>query len=156
FDLADNASEFVQAHASPKVIALFYLTQLPQIVMISLPVGLLLAILYSLSSMSRRNEIISMLTAGRSVGRVVVPLIATGIICTGLLGWLNYQLAPHAEAVKKSSLEQISRHRRPGEVEPVNGYLFRDRMNNRTWYIRQFRPESMQFEGVHITQQNAE
>jgi LPS export ABC transporter permease LptG len=154
FDLADNASEFVQAKASVQVIAMFYLTQLPQIVMISLPVGLLLAILFSLSSMSRRNEIISMLTAGRSVTRVVLPLILVGLLMSGLLLKLNYELAPHAEAVKKLAMEQISRGRRQGEVEPVNGYLFRDRLNGRTWFIKQFRPESMQFDGVHITQQD--
>lgn len=154
FDLADNASEFVQAKASLKVIALFYLTQLPQFIMLALPVGMLLAILFSFSSMSRRNEIISMLTAGRSVQRVVLPLIFVGLLMSGLLLKLNYELAPHAEAVKKSSLEQISRGRRQGEVEAVNGYLFRDRMNGRTWFIRQFRPESMQFDGVHITQQD--
>jgi LPS export ABC transporter permease LptG len=154
FDLTDNGSDFVQAHASVKTIGLFYLTQLPQIVLISMPVGLLLAMLFSLSSMSRRNEIISMLTAGRSVPRIMVPLIGVGVIASGVLLWLNYDLAPHAEAIKKTALEQISRGRRQGEVESVNGYLFRDRMNGRTWYIRRFRPEAMQFDGVHITQQD--
>ena len=156
FDLMDNLTEFTSAHASVKVIAFYYLTQLPQIVLISLPVGLLLALLFSLSSMSRRNEIISMLTAGVSVPRVMLPLILVGVVTSGLLLWLNYELAPHAEAVKKSSLEQIGRGRRQGEVEPVDGYLFRDRLNNRTWFIQRFRPESMQFDGVHIMQQDAE
>ena len=155
FDLTDNGSDLVQAKASMKTIGMFYVTQLPQIVLISLPVGLLLATLFSLSSMSRRNEIISMLTAGRSVPRVLLPLIVVGVIASAFLGWLNYELAPHAEAIKKSALEQISRGRRQGDVESVNGYLFRDRMNGRTWYIRRFRPDSMQFDGVHITQQDA-
>lgn len=155
FDLTDNGAEFVQAHASIKTVAFFYLTQLPQIIILSLPVGLLLATLFSLSAMSRRNEIISMLTAGRSVPRVMLPLIAVGVIASGFLLWLNYDLAPHAEAIKKAAMEQISRGRKPGEVEPVNGYLFRDRMNGRTWYIRRFRPDAMQFDGVHISQQDA-
>ena len=121
FDLTDNGSDLVQAKASMKTIGMFYVTQLPQIVLISLPVGLLLATLFSLSSMSRRNEIISMLTAGRSVPRVLLPLIVVGVIASAFLGWLNYELAPHAEAIKKSALEQISRGRRQGEVESVNG-----------------------------------
>jgi len=155
FDLADNASDFVQVHASPKTIAFFYLTQLPQIVIISLPVGLLLAILFSFSAMSRRNEIISMLTAGLSIQRLVLPIIFVGLILSGLLVWLNYELAPHAEAIKKVALEQISRGRKQGEVESINGYLFRDRPSGRTWYIRRFRPGASEFEGVHITQQDA-
>jgi lipopolysaccharide export system permease protein len=156
FDLTGNLTEFTSAHASAKTIAFYYLTQVPQIVILSLPVGLLLAMLFSLSTMSRRNEIISMLTAGRSVPRVLLPLIVVGLLASAALVALNYELAPHAEAIKKSALEQISRGRRQGEVENVNGYLFRDRMNNRTWYIRRLRPGSMQLDGVHITQQNAE
>jgi lipopolysaccharide export system permease protein len=155
FDLTGNLSEFTSAHASAKTIALYYFTQLPQIVILSLPVGLLLAMLFSLSTMSRRNEIISMLTAGQSMPRVLLPLMFVGGIGAAILLGLNYELAPHAEAVKKSALEQISRGRRQGEVESVNGYLFRDRMNNRTWYIKRFKPGSMQFDGVHITQQDA-
>jgi LPS export ABC transporter permease LptG len=156
FDLTGNLTEFTSAHASVKTIAYYYLTQVPQIVILSLPVGLLLAMLFSLSAMSRRNEIISMLTAGVSVPRVMLPLIVVGVLAALALGALNYELAPHAEAIKKSALEQISRGRRQGEVENVNGYLFRDRMNNRTWYIRRLRPDSMQLDGVHITQQDAE
>ncbi len=154
FDLADNGSELIQSHVSAKTIALFYASQLPQIIVISLPVGLLLAVLFSFSTMSRRNEIISMLTAGRSVQRVVLPLIGVGLVTSGFLLWLNYEVAPRAEAIKKVALEQISRGRRPGEIESINGYLFRDRLNGRTWFIRRFRPGNNQLENVHITQQD--
>ncbi len=153
FDLSDNAQEFLSARASFKAIAFFYLTQLPATVLISLPVGLLLALLFSLSRMSRSNEIISMLTAGRSVMRVLLPLLFVGLGATGVCFALNYELAPHAEAIKKVALEQIGSGRRAGEIEPVKGHLFRDRMNHRTWYVRQFTPGSLQLERVHITQQ---
>lgn len=156
FDLMDNGSDFFQAHALVKTIALFYLTQLPQIILVSLPIGLLLAMLFSLSSMSRRNEIISMLAAGRSVPRVLLPLVGVGLVASAALLALNYELAPHAEAVKKSAIEQISRGRRKDEQEAIKGHLFRDRMNDRTWFIQRFRPGSIQLNGVHITQQNAD
>ena len=94
FDLMDNGSDFIQAHASVKTIAFFYATQLPQIILISLPVGLLLAMPFSLSAMSRRNEIISMLTAGRSVPRIMLPLMGAGLAASALLLWLNYDLDP--------------------------------------------------------------
>src|SRR5882672_10225943 len=71
FDLGDNGQDFIDAHASFKQIGIYYFTQLPQIIMVSLPVGLLLALIFCLSRMSRTNELISMLTAGRSVGRIL-------------------------------------------------------------------------------------
>lgn len=156
FDLSDNGPDFIEAHASPKQVAFFYLTQLPQTVLISMPIGLLLALLFALSRMSRSNEIISMLTAGRSVVRVIMPLIIIAVLLSlGCLA-LNYELAPHAEGIKKVALEQITRGKKAGEKEAVDGYLFRDRMNNRTWYIRKLRPNSPELTGVHITQQDAE
>ena len=154
FDLSDNGSDFLQAKASARTIARYYVTQLPQIVMISLPVGLLLALLFCLSRMSRFNEIISMLTAGRSMVRVLLPLMVVGLLLSAALLALNFELAPRAEAVREVAIEQISHQRKPGEVEAIKGYLFRDRMNERTWFVQKFRPDSMQFEGVHITQQD--
>ncbi len=154
FDLSDNGSEFIEAHASSKQIALFYLTQLPQMVLISLPVGLLLALLFCLSRMSRSNEIISMLCAGQSVIRVLSPLLVFGVLASLGCMALNYELAPHAEATKKVALEQLTKSKKKGNT--VEGYLFRDRMNNRTWFIKKLHPNSPDLFGVHITQQGPE
>jgi LPS export ABC transporter permease LptG len=155
-DLSDNGSDFLEAHASFKQIAGYYLTQLPATVLISMPIGLLLALLFSLSSMSRRNEIISMLTAGRSVVRIIVPLIFLGMLASGFCLWLNWEHAPHAEGIKKVALGQIKRGRKVGEVDWVMAHLFRDRQNNRTWYVRKLKPGSPRLDGLHITQQDAE
>jgi LPS export ABC transporter permease LptG len=155
FDLSDNGPDFIQARASVKMVGRYYLMQLPQIIMISLPVGLLLALLFCLSRMSRFNEIISMLTAGRSMVRVLMPLILVSLLLSGALLALNYELAPRAEALREVAIEQINNKRKPGDIEAIRGYLFRDRMNERTWYVNKFRTNSMQFEGVHITQQDA-
>ncbi|MHA3773607.1 LptF/LptG family permease [Verrucomicrobiota bacterium sgz303538] len=157
FDLSDNGPDFIEARASVKDIAGFYLTQLPQTVLISMPVGLLLALLYSLSQMSRRNEIIAMLTAGRSVVRVLTPLIVVGALLTAGCLVLNWQWAPHAEAIKKVALERITKEKKKkGEDREIEGHLFRDRQNNRTWFVQRFKPGSQKLEGVHITQQDAE
>ncbi len=154
-DFSDNNNDFIQGHASLKTIAAFYLTQLPATILLSLPIGLLLAILFSLSSMSRRNEIISMLTAGRSVTRVLLPLFGVGLLTSGLCLWLNWEMAPHAEGIRKTAMKQIKRGRKTGSVETVSGHVFRDRQNCRTWYVRKLRPGSDELNTVHITQQNS-
>ena len=155
-DLADNFNDFLEAHATFKQISGYYITQVPQATMMSMPVGLMLALLFSLSRMSRTNEIISQLTAGRSVVRVLVPLIAVGIAMTGLCLWLNWDRAPHAEGIKKVAMNQIRRGKKAGEVEPVLAHLFRDRQNNRTWFVRKLVPGRKSLDGVHVTQQDAD
>ncbi|MGV3532719.1 MAG: LptF/LptG family permease, partial [Chthoniobacteraceae bacterium] len=62
FDLSDNGPDFIEAKTPLKHVAYFYLSQAPQIILLSLPVALLLSLLFALSRMSRHNEIIAMLT----------------------------------------------------------------------------------------------
>src|ERR1700677_258649 len=79
FDLAKNTSDLAAQKISPVVLLAYYGTQVPQYVVLILPAALLLALLYSLSKMSRSNEIISMLASGMSLYRLVVPLVIAGI-----------------------------------------------------------------------------
>ena len=79
FDISDNISTFLEHRVSRALIAKYYLTQVPQILVILLPVALLLALLFSLGRMSRSNEIVSMLTAGVSLPRVLAPLLLVGV-----------------------------------------------------------------------------
>lgn len=154
FDLSDNGADFIEARLSPLTVAYFYGTQLPQTMLICLPVGLLLALLYCLSRMSRANEIISMLTAGVSIPRLLLPLAGVGLAATAVALALNYELAPRAEVVRKQLLEQLvhGRQRRDTKV----GILFRNRKENRTWFIRRLVTTQGVLEGVHVTQQDAQ
>jgi lipopolysaccharide export LptBFGC system permease protein LptF len=75
---------------------------------------------------------------------------------SGLCLWLSWERAPHAEGIKKTAMSKIRRGKKADEIEPVVGHLFRDRLHNRTWFVRKLRPRADLLEGVHVTQQNAE
>jgi lipopolysaccharide export system permease protein len=152
FDYSDKSNDFIQVRASFKQIAGYYLTQLPALLLLSLPIGLLLALLYSLSAMSRRNEIISMISAGRSVARVLLPLIGVGVLLSGLCLWLNWEYAPHAAGIQKTAIKQM-KPGKEGEKSILTGHVFRNRAEDRTWYVQKLRPGSANLSGVHITQQ---
>jgi LPS export ABC transporter permease LptG len=151
FDVSDNISTFLDERVSRSLIAKYYLTQVPQILVILLPVALLLALLFCLGRMSRSNEIVSMLTAGVSVPRAVAPLLLVGLLTTGVSTALNYSLAPHADYAHKKLLEDPkSRRQQVG----LMAQIFRNRTDNRTWFIQQFKPEENFFTTVHIVQQD--
>ena len=152
FDISDNISTFLDERVSRTLIAKYYLAQAPQILVVLLPVALLLALLFSLGRMSRSNEIVSMLTAGVSLPRVVAPLLLVGLLTTAASTALNYSLAPHAEYAHKKILEDPKSHRWVGLLAQI----FRNRTDNRTWFIQQFKPEENTFTTVHIVQQDAE
>jgi lipopolysaccharide export system permease protein len=157
FDLSDNAADFIEAKVKAKVILQFYLVQLPQITMVSLPVGLLLALLYSMSRMARTNEIISMLTAGRSLGRVCLPLILVGVFLTGVSTVLNYKLAPQAASLKEQIRAELRGKKQKKRF--IESQLFRNRAEGRTWYVQRMpsRPDNdAVLDGLHISEQDAE
>jgi lipopolysaccharide export system permease protein len=162
-DFTSNMGEFLDSKSSMRYVAYFYATQIPQIVVLVMPVALLLALLYSLSRMSRSNEIISMLTAGQSLTRLVVPLLFVGLAAALVSLVMNYSLAAHADATKKAILEKISNGKE--KVSVLTCQLFRNRADNRTWFVQiliNSLPQNMQsgqldliqFQAVEITQQD--
>lgn len=154
FDLADNLQDFMAGKATFDILAQYYLSQLPEIVLMALPISTLLAILYSLTMMSRSNEIISMLGAGVSVVRLLVPLLVVGALLGLVAAWLNYEAVPHAAAIRKQMLRDIKR----GETTDTNlsGHLFRNREDARTWFVRKIWLGRQELNRVIILQQDAQ
>jgi lipopolysaccharide export LptBFGC system permease protein LptF len=58
FDVSDNISTFIDQNLGLTRVVHYYLTQVPQVFVILLPVSLLLALLFCLGRMSRANEIV--------------------------------------------------------------------------------------------------
>jgi len=154
FDLSDNGRDFIEANVKLKVLAWFYLTQFPQVLVLCLPMGLLLALLYSLSRMSRSNEIISMLTAGQSVLRVMLPLFIFGLFTAFASLALNYQLAPHSDSTRKRLLDEINKGK--DHTDELDEQLFRNRQDDRTWLVETIQIKQNTFKGVDITQQDTD
>jgi lipopolysaccharide export system permease protein len=151
FDISDNISTFIEEHIGLRLVAQYYASQVPQVFIILLPVALLLALLFTLGRMSRANEIVSMLTAGISLPRVLLPLIGIGLLTVGASMALNYSLAPHAELARKALLSQ-ARSRPEATAE---GQIFRNRTDGRTWFIQSFRLGGNFFNNVQVLQQDA-
>jgi LPS export ABC transporter permease LptG len=150
YDISDNISTFLDAKVRFTSVIKYYLLQTPQILVVLLPVSLLLALLFSLGRMSRANEIVSMLTAGIGIPRLLAPLIAVGLLTTGVSMALNFSLAPHAEQARKTVLEVHAAQREAG----ITGQVFRNRSDNRTWFISQFRPGDNIFRSVQVLQED--
>jgi lipopolysaccharide export system permease protein len=151
FDISDKISTFLDERLPLHRVLHYYLTQIPQIFVILLPVSLLLGLLFCLSRMSRANEIVSMLTAGISLPRVLLPLIFIGVITSLTMVALNYSLAPHADLAQRAFDEETHERR---EYKGVIGQIFRNRADNRTWFIQSFLPGDNEFYSVQVLQQD--
>lgn len=154
FDISDKISTFLDEDVTAMQIVNYYLEQSPAIIIVVLPVALLLALVATLSRMSRTNEIVSMLTAGVSVPRLLVPLLTVGILTTVASSALNYTLAPHAEQAGKGNLQEMKGS--DARDETITGHVFRNRGARRTWFIQSYLPGNNEFRNVQVLQQDAE
>ena len=140
-DLLNNANDFLRANFTPLMVGQFYLRQVPQILVMIMDAAILLATLYTLSAMSRRNEIISMLGAGRSLIRVLLPLLVLGAVASLVVLAMNYEWAPSAQAAKDTMLRQADKgvdkaaQRNRREAASTYNVMYRNREDHRTWFM---------------------
>ena len=79
YDLFDKLSTFIKWQVSMKDLARYYFCILPGGMVFMLPMAMLLALLYSLATFARHNELIAMRASGLSLRRLMLPLVALGV-----------------------------------------------------------------------------
>ncbi len=150
YDFGQNGLNLLNDMKVPfAAVAGYYLRLLPAIVTITLPVALLLAFLYTLMRMSRRNELLSFLTAGVSLPRVLLPLFTVSAVVVLISFLLNYELSPTAERVTKEQVREFQGRER--DVHHIFGVVYRNRVDGRLWYAQrmQLRNER-EFRGLQV------
>lgn len=133
-DLIDALKDYQQAGTDTSDIAWAYIKMLPFIYVSVAPASLLLAVLYSLTRMSRSNEIIAMLTAGRSLWEILRPLYVVAAYAS-LIGMVaNYHWAPRGEGQRLALLKDKS-EKKSRRASLATSVLHRNEQTGRTWYV---------------------
>ncbi len=87
-DLLQKADKFIKYQATLSQVLRYFLFNVPVMISMSLPMATLIAALLSLGNLSRHNEIIAMRASGVSLGRIIAPLLAGGLLISAL-GFIN-------------------------------------------------------------------
>lgn len=96
-----------------------FVLKLPQVIVWTLPMSVLLATLMSLSKLSASSELVAMRASGVSLGRIALPLWVMSLIVSGLSFVIGETVVPTAnersrvvmvEEVRGSQLPTITRH----------------------------------------------
>lgn len=157
-DLLDNLKDFQTAKSSLQDVLGFYLALLPYIYVTVMPVAILLAVLYALTRMSRANEIIAMLGAGRSLAQVLRPVFLSTGYAVLLSMAANYYWAPRAEGNRKAIVRKMEE--KGADSIMAASIMFRNEQTRRTWFAGTF-PFSMRsgnerMHGVQVREENAD
>lgn len=138
FDLFKDIGDFQKAHLTPLDVAEYYFNKIPEFLVASyiMPMALLLALLYALTTLSRHNELTAMRAAAIPLWRISAPYFAVGIFMSLLVFYLNEQLVPDgidaAEAVMRR--HKTDKQKAMDKVWRRN-IFFLNPIANRTWRI---------------------
>src|SRR5437868_7274107 len=85
FDLFSNLEDFHDNHVPPLMVVKYYIISAPEFIVLVLPIGLLLSLLYALTNHARHNELTAIRAAGTSLWRMSAVYLTTGLVLTVVL-----------------------------------------------------------------------
>jgi lipopolysaccharide export system permease protein len=127
------------------VIAEVFALSVPFIVAMTLPMAVLLAVLYAFSHLAADNEITAMRASGISVYQILVPVFAWGVFMTAFNFVFVDQVLPRSNARLRSLLIDIGRKKPTfelqeqviNEVPPSQYFLRANRIDAATGRLRE-------------------
>ena len=84
---------------------------------LAVPIGILFATIFAFGSLSASHEITIMKAGGMSLVRMMMPVIITGIIITGILFWFNNKVLPDSNHKAKVLLNDVTRKKPTFSIE---------------------------------------
>jgi lipopolysaccharide export system permease protein len=94
----------------PWRVAVEFLTlSLPHTIALSLPMSVLVAVLYAFSDMTSSNEITAMSAGGIRPARLLMPLLGMGALMTGVMLYFNDVVLPESNHRLKNLMVDIAR-----------------------------------------------
>ncbi|MCC6476167.1 LptF/LptG family permease [bacterium] len=93
-DLVEHLDKFVDAKVNGWLVARYYWLYLPYIVYLTIPVGVLLATLFSIGGFVYRNELTAMQASGVSLWRVLTLMLLAVLPLSGAVWFLGETVVP--------------------------------------------------------------
>ena len=94
--IARKFGDLVGRGLSWQVIGEFFLLSIPFTVAMTLPMAILVAVLYAFSRLAAENEVTALKAGGVSARALMKPALVASLFLTGFMLWFNDQLLPQA------------------------------------------------------------
>ena len=94
FNLLGDLPDFQRQQLRFRDVVAYTMAGVPEQLNTVLPVGLLLALLYTLTQLTRHHELTAMRAAGVSLGRIILPYLMVGLVGSVTLYALNERVWP--------------------------------------------------------------
>lgn len=128
------------------VLLLVYIS--PAILVLTIPIGFLLAILVAFGRLSADMEIVALKACGVSALRLLRPVVLFGLATTALTGYLMIEAVPRANYAFKSLVFDILRNQASVGIKER---VFNDTFGNFVIYVDEIAPDQVRLRNVFVS-----
>ena len=107
--VARRFEELVGKGLAASVVLEMVLLSLPHILALTLPMAVLVAVLYAFSQLAAENEFMALKASGVDAARLLAPLLVTAAVLTGLMVLFHDRVLPETNHMLKNLLIDIGR-----------------------------------------------
>ena len=155
-DIASNLNEIIERKVPLEILAQYYTSFLPIIIVQTSSIACLIAVLLTFSHLSHNNEIIVLRTCGMSFWRITKPAIYFGLVVSAFIFWLNERFVPQAAFASNEIREEniiLKSDSEKKKKEKIKNLTFYG-LKNRLYFIDSFDPNNFDLEGITIIGQD--
>ncbi len=152
-DLFGKMDDFIEHQAAAGQVLRYYLIFLPEVLVQTVPMALLLGLLFCLANLGKHNEILALRAGGVSLARCAIPLLAVGVVATVVVLLINVWFVPGARAHSRSLMQEI---KGKGTENVIENLFYTNHKANRDWYARQFDGSTEVFDNPEIHERDAQ
>ena len=150
-DLIEQLDKFLDRDVSAYHIALYYLYSFPYIVVLTIPVSMLLASLFTFGQLSKYGELTAMKASGLSLYRLQYPILVSSIVVSAAIFTAGEWIVPDAnmkrDDIKSDHVERLSR-----ESSSIRNNIFFRGEDGRQYFLRVYNGHRREATGVFVSE----
>lgn len=127
----------------------YYIYFMPSIIYKMIPVASLLSTVFTLSTLSRSNELVALFSSGMSLARISAPMLMLVAVFSTVSFWLGDRVLPRFEQ-KKNYVYYVELKKKPGLYSTVNTNKIWYRSENVLFNIQTLDPEKSMAQGMTL------
>ena len=151
-DLFESLEYFVEAEPTLFEVVYYYTRLVPSVLGFIVPIALLLAVLYSLSQLTRNNELTAMRASGVSLYRLLVPFVVVGFLFAVAVLHINERYGP-GNAYWCDQYIQSIKHRERLDINVQRNLPLKNEVGRRIWMLGEFHEVTFDMQDVSLIQE---
>jgi len=151
-DMFGNLQDFIAKNVSLGVIAQYYVSFLPSIIVQTSTMACLISVLFTYSSLNAHNEIIAIRASGMNFWQITRPALVFAVFVSACVFLVNEKFVPQSsmvnQEIRDTEIKVVPSQK--GKGIPVIHNLTFYGMKNRLFFIDSFDPNTNALTGITI------